>query len=224
MITVRFRPLRAGLGGVTLVAAAALAAGCGSSGSSSSASSAAPSTPASSASTGGAPPASSPASATPAPKSSTATGLAACRTADLSVSLPSDVGGGTAGSTYVPIQFVNTSGTACAMYGYPGVSFVTGQNGSQIGAPAQRNTSIAKVTVTLAAHATAHAWLQVAEAGNYPASTCKMVTAHWLKIYPPGNTAPAYIAQSFQACSSAKVVTMTVDPTRAGAAVQGQLP
>ena len=219
MITNRFR---AGLGGVTLVAAAALVTGCASSGSGTSASgSAAPSTSASGSASSAAP-ASTPASA-PTSKSSTATGLAACATANLSVSLVSNMGGGAAGSTYVPIQFTNTAGTACAMYGFPGVSFVTGQGGSQIGAPAQRSPS-AKVTVTLAAHATAHAWLQIAEAGNYPASTCHVANANWLKIYPPGNTAAAYVSHAFQTCSSAKVVTMTIDPVRTGAAVQGQLP
>jgi Protein of unknown function (DUF4232) len=222
MITNRFR---AGLGGVTLVAAAALVAGCASSGSGTSASSSAPSSSASgggSGSASSAAPASSPATA-PTSKSSTATGLAACATANLSVSLVSNMGGGAAGSTYVPIQFTNTAGTACAMYGFPGVSFVTGQGGSQIGAPAQRSAS-AKVTVTLAAHATAHAWLQIAEAGNYPASSCHVANANWLKIYPPGNTGAAYVSHSFQTCSSAKVVTMTIDPVRTGAAVQGQVP
>ena len=223
MITNRFR---AGLGGVTLVAAAALVAGCASSGSGTSASSSAPSSSASgggSGSASSAAPDSSPATA-PTSKSSTATGLAACATANLSVSLVSNMGGGAAGSTYVPIEFTNTSGAACALYGYPGVSFVTGQNGSQVGAPAKRSASFAKVTVSVAAHATAHAWLQVAEAGNYPASSCHPVSTHFLKVYPPGNTAPAYVSFSSQTCSSAKVVTMTIDPVRTGAAVQGQLP
>jgi hypothetical protein len=222
MITNRFQ---LGLGGVTLVAAAALSAGCGSSGSGTPASSPASSSPASSPSSGaGSTSTGSSPATTPTPKPTAASGLAACSTANLSVSLVANMGGGAAGSTYVPIQFVNTAGTACALYGFPGVSFVTGQNGTQIGAPAQRSPNASKVTVTLASHATAHAWLQVAEAGNYPASTCHAVTAKWLKIYPPGNTAPVYVSQSFQACSSAKVVTMTIDPVRTGAAVQGQLP
>ena len=51
-----------------------------------------------------------------------------------------------------------------------------------------------------------------------------MANANWLKIYPPGNTAAAYVSHAFQTCSSAKVVTMTIDPVRTGAAVQGQLP
>jgi hypothetical protein len=211
----------------SLVAAAALAAGCGSSGNGQSASSAPPSAAASSQSPSGAvssaAPAGSPAVA-PTSKSTGASGLAACDTANLSVSLKANTGGGAAGSTYIPLEFTNTSGSACALYGYPGVSFVTGQNGSQIGAPAKRSGSFANVTVTVASHATAHAWLQVAEAGNYPASSCHAVSAHFLKVYPPGNTAPAYVSYSDQTCSSAKVATMTIDPVRTGPAQQGQLP
>jgi uncharacterized protein DUF4232 len=218
---------RRGVAVSSLVAAAALAAGCGSSGNGNSASSAPPPTPATSQSpsvTVSSPAAGGSAAAAPAGKSTAASGLAACSTANLSVSLKSNAGGGAAGSTYVPIEFTNTSGAACALYGYPGVSFVTGQNGSQIGAPAKRSGSFANVTVTVASHATAHAWLQVAEAGNYPASSCHVVTAHFLKVYPPANTAPAYVSYSDQTCSSGKVATMTIDPVRTGPAQQGQLP
>ncbi len=218
---------RRGIAVSSLVAAAALAAGCGSSGNGQSASSAPPSAPATSQSpsvTVSSPAAGGSAAAAPNGKSTSASGLAACNTANLSVSLKTNTGGGAAGSTYIPIEFTNTSGAACALYGYPGVSFVTGQNGSQIGAPAKRSGSFSNVNVTVASHATAHAWLQVAEAGNYPASSCHVVSAHFLKVYPPGNTAPAYVSYSDQTCSSAKVATMTIDPVRTGAAQQGQLP
>ena len=214
---------RRGLTAGWLAAAVATAAGCSSSGSattphsSASASSPAPAT------TSAAPAASSPAVA-PTARSTAASGLAACVTANLSVGLQTNAGGGAAGSQYVPISFTNTSGTACAMYGFAGVSFVTGPNGSQFGAPAARQASFPSVTVTVAAHATAHAWLQVAEAGDYPPSTCQPVTAHWLKVYPPANTAASYIGHTFTACSSAKVTVMMVDPVRAGSAVDGQVP
>jgi len=140
------------------------------------------------------------------------------------VTLASNQGGGAAGSTYVPINFTNTTGTACALYGYPGVSFVTGPAASQIGAPAMRAPNVSSISVMVASHATAHAWLQVVQAANYPASTCHPVTAHWLKVYPPGNTAASYIGHSFPACSSAKVNILTVMPVRTGAGVQGQVP
>ena len=150
-------------------------------------------------------------------------GLAACNTSALSVSLASNQGGGAAGSTYLPINFTNTSGAACSLYGFPGVSFVTGRGGSQIGAAATRAPNVSSVSVSVDPHATAHAWLQVVQAGNYPASSCHPVTAHWLKVYPPGNTAASYIGHTFPACSGT-VTVLTVMPVRPGAGVQGQVP
>jgi len=216
---------RRGLAVAWLAAAAAAAAGCGSSGSTPASPSSAASSAGSSATAGAstAPGASTPAAA-PSSRSSTAPGLARCGTTALTVSLASNQGGGAAGSTYVPIDFTNTSGAACSLYGYPGVSFVTGLAGSQIGAAATRAPNVSSVTVRLAAHATAHAWLQVVQAGNFPASTCQPVTANWLKVYPPGNTEASYIGHSFHACSSHKVTVLTVMPVRSGAGVQGQVP
>ena len=85
------------------------------------------------------------------------------------------------------------------MYGFPGVSFVTAATGTglQIGAAAQRSRAFAKVAVRLAPGGTAHAWLKVAVAGNYPATSCHPATAHWLRIYPPGETAAGRPARLF---------------------------
>ncbi len=216
---------RRGLAVAGLAAVTVTAAGCGSSGGTTASQSSAPSPAATS---GPASPSTSPGASTPAAgpssRSSARSGLAACSTSALSVSLDSNQGGGAAGSTYLPINFTNTSGAGCALYGYPGVSFVTGPGGTQIGAAATRASGASSVSVTLAAHATAHAWLQVVEAGNYPASTCHPVTAHWLKVYPPGNTEATYIGHSFPACSSGKATVLTVMPVRFGAGVQGQVP
>ena len=216
---------RRGLAVAGLAAVTVTAAGCGSSGGTTASQSAAPSPAATS---GPASPSTSPGASTPATgpssRSSARSGLAACSTSALSVSLDSNQGGGAAGSTFLPINFTNTSGAGCALYGYPGVSFVTGPGGTQIGAAATRASGASSVSVTLAAHATAHAWLQVVEAGNYPASTCHPVTANWLKVYPPGNTAASYIGHSFPACSSGKATVLTVMPVRSGAGVQGQVP
>ena len=56
------------------------------------------------------------------------------------------------------------------MYGFPGMSFVTanGRSGQQIGAAAQRNPAFGDLAVRLAAGGVAHAWLQVAQAGQLP--------------------------------------------------------
>ena len=106
------------------------------------------------------------------------------------------------------------------------MSFVTAGDGSgsQIGAAAQQNPSFGKVPVQLAAGAVAHAWLQVAEAGNYPAATCQPVTAHWLRVYAPGETQALYVSHAFDACSSDSAPLLTVMPVRSGQGIQGTTP
>lgn len=152
--------------------------------------------------------------------------LAMCQSSSLRVAVNSGAAGGAAGSTYYPVTFTNISGSPCQMFGYPGVSFVTGASGAghQIGAAAQENPTYAKQPVRLAAGGVAHAWLQVTEAGNYPSSTCQPVTAHWLRVFAPGNTAALYVSHSFDACSSANAPLLTVMPVRGGQGVQGTTP
>jgi hypothetical protein len=215
------------------VAAASLVTACGSAGTGSghpaaSGSRSATRSPVTSSSSGSATPVTSPSSAASSGGSGAGAGagLALCTTASLRITVPNLQGGGTAGSAYYPLNFTNTSATACELYGYPGVSFTAAPDsaGQQIGAAAQRSAEFGKVAVRLAPGATAHAWLQVADAGNYPASSCQPVTAQWLRVYPPGETVPAYAGHTFSACSSASVVQLTVLPVRAGQAVAGVAP
>jgi Protein of unknown function (DUF4232) len=158
--------------------------------------------------------------------SSGTAGLPACQPASLQVTVNASQAGGTAGSTYYPVDFTNTSSSPCGLYGYPGMSFVTAgdSGGRQIGAAAQQNPGFGKVAVRLAAGGMAHAWLQVAEAGNYPASTCQPVTAHWLRVFAPGETQAQYVNHAFDACSSASAPLLTVMPLRSGQGVQGTAP
>jgi hypothetical protein len=176
---------------------AALLAACGSSGGQSGGTAATPAatvtvtatpTPNTTASAGGGSP-----TATPG-------GPAACATRALQVKR--GAGQGAAGSIYTAIDFVNISGATCTLYGYPGVSFVTtGTGGGQIGPAATESTQTARQLVTLAPGATANALLRIVEAGNFPASKCDPVTAHWLQIYPPNQTTPTYLAFTAQTCS-----------------------
>ncbi len=153
-------------------------------------------------------------------------GLPACRSTSLQVTVNASQAGGAAGSTDYPVDFTNTLSSPCRLYGYPGMSFVTSDSsaGRQIGAAAQENPGFAKVTVHLAAGGMAHAWLQVAEAGNYPAATCQPVTAHWLRVFAPGETEAVYVNHAFSACSSSRAPLLTVMPVRAGRGVQGTTP
>jgi hypothetical protein len=137
-------------------------------------------------------------------------------------------GGAAAGSVYVPIDFTNTSAASCTMNGYPGVSFVTAPSGSQLGSAATRNPAAKPAVITLPPGGVAHATLQVAQAGNYSASACTPVTAHWLRIFPPNQATAIYARYDAQACSAklpAKLGSqLAVYVVRPGAGKAGQGP
>jgi hypothetical protein len=149
-----------------------------------------------------------------------------CQSATLKIALDTSQAGGAMGSTYYPVNFTNTAATPCGMYGYPGISFVTAasQSGTQIGAAAQEDPSFGRLTVRVPAGGVAHAWLQVAQAGNYPAATCDPATAHVLRVYPPGDTQASYVDVSLSTCASASTPILTVTPIRSGQGERGVTP
>ena len=202
---------RRALPAVVLTCAAALAAGCGSSSSTATGGNAATRSPSPSA-----PPAapSTPASAVPAATpSSPASGPGPCPTRSLQVKL--GVSQGTAGSVYTTIVFTNISNVTCTLYGYPGVSLQTARPLHQIGKPARENPATPRALVTLQPQTTANALLRIVDAGNYPPSTCGPATAHYLQVYPPNQTTPAYIKYKTQGCTK-PVRLMTVDVVKPG--------
>ena len=158
-------------------------------------------------------PVSSPA-ATPTSRVTTPAGPAGCATRALRASL--GPGGGAAGSTYYPIEFTNISGSTCSLYGYPGVSFATAAGGSQIGLAATEDPAFPRSLVTLAPGATAHAELQVVNAQNFAASTCHPVAAHWLNVYPPGQTSALFVSLAATACAATSVRILGVQTVQPG--------
>lgn len=139
-----------------------------------------------------------------------------CATAGLRVS--KGASNGAAGTIFTNIDFTNISGSTCVLRGYPGVSLVSaGSNaGSQIGADAKRSRPTPVKSITLAGGQAAHAVLGVADAGNFPASRCHPITAHWLKVFPPDQTVAAYVPFSTQTCASTAQPTMTITAVSAG--------
>jgi len=188
---------RHALGTILLLCAALLAAACSSSTTSGTSEASTPSSPPAASSA----PATTPASSQP-PEPTSSAGVAGCTTSGLKVKVDTSQGGAAAGSTYVPINFTNTTSSTCTLFGYPGVSFVTSVPGSQLGRAAKRNRTDPATTVTLAPGAVAHATLQVAQAENYDPAECQPVTAHWLRIYPPNQFGAIYTKYTAQVCSA----------------------
>jgi hypothetical protein len=123
-----------------------------------------------------------------------------CLSADLKVT----AGGGNAGAghSFIPIVFTNTGAKPCTIAAYPGVSFVAGDDGHQVGDPASR-VSAATPTVTLQPGQTASAALSIANVGVYDPAQCKPVAVRGLRVYPPNNTAAQFVPLTgdVQGCS-----------------------
>jgi hypothetical protein len=142
------------------------------------------------------------------------TSAVSCTTSSLKVK--QGLAQGYAGGVYEVIDFTNTSNSPCSLYGYPGVSLVTGPPYTQVGLAAKRSTTSAKAKlITLAPGATANALLQIVDALNYPSATCGPTKAAALKVYPPNQTAPVYLPNTSTACSKS-VQTMNIGPVQAG--------
>ena len=186
------------------VLAVALVAACGSTHSPAASSPSAPVSPST--------PAGGSVAATSAPPH-TAAAASPCANSTLRPSLAP--AGAAAGTAYYALRLANTSASTCTLYGYPGVSFVSGVPGQQIGSAAARNPLYPVTTVVLAPNATANATVGVAAAANYPAARCHPATAHALRVFPPGQTVAVYVPRSFAACS-AGVPVLTVTAVRAG--------
>lgn len=121
-----------------------------------------------------------------------------CKTAEVKLSLGR--GEGAAGTVFRPLRFTNTSNSSCTMIGYPGVSYVTGANGRQVGAAAVR-TGGKRVLVTLAPGETASATVGFTQVDNFDPAACKKTPVRGLRVYPPNNTASKFIANPGFGCA-----------------------
>jgi hypothetical protein len=130
-----------------------------------------------------------------------------CHTGDLG--LRPGEGDAAAGTAYRALIRTNTSGKTCTLYGYPGVSWVTGDQGAQVGDPFQRGGTHQKVTVTLEAGQAAHAILQMPNAANYDEATCKPVSVRGVRVYPPDDTVAVFVKLPSTQCSAKGV---NIDP------------
>ncbi|ATE54015.1 MULTISPECIES: DUF4232 domain-containing protein [Actinosynnema] len=130
--------------------------------------------------------------ATPPP----ASGPAKCQTAQLRI----EFGQGNADmqGAHLPLRFTNTGQAACTLQGAPGVSYVTGDSGEQVGEPATRDVNGPLVTLNPGETASAGVFLSSA-----PQKTpdCQQVPVRGLRIYPPDNTAAAFVPDDTYACA-----------------------
>jgi hypothetical protein len=113
------------------------------------------------------------------------------------------------------LQLRNIGSSACTLYGYPGVSWVAGADGHQVGAAAVRQTDPSgsgEKSLTLAPGALASAPLDIVDAEVFPRSQCKPVSVRGLRVYPPGEKAAMFLSLPTQAGGYGECSGTTTDP------------
>jgi len=134
-------------------------------------------------------------------RSATGSAEASCAASALKVRVDFAAEGVATGNDYYPIEVTSAAAASCRLDGYPGAWFATG-DGHRIGAPASRDAAVAAHPVQVLPGGTAHAWLQIANAANYPAGTCHPVTVHWLVVRLPGAKSDVAVRHGFMACAA----------------------
>lgn len=143
-------------------------------------------------------------------------GVPRCVTADLKGTLgPGDAG---AGSVFRPLLLTNASSRTCELVGFPGVSYVTGDDGHQVG-PAAEMDGPRGPQVNLAPGKAASAELRLVNVDNFDAAACRPVEVRGLRVYPPGDTAALFVPAEGRACSATppqpQLFVQTVKPAGA---------
>lgn len=139
-----------------------------------------------------------------------------CASGQLRVSVVA--GSNAAGHVGLVVVFTNISARVCTMFGYPGVSFVTGPSGVQVNDAAQRSSGLgAPVLVRVAAGGVAHASLLLVNVGNFGAGVCQPVLVAGVRVYPPDETVALFASSPQQVCSVNGVGVAQVYPVQTGA-------
>lgn len=197
---------------LALIAGGALAA-CSSEDTQSSGPQSSPGQTVSAPASGDAFPSDSPSASASGPQDTPGAAPQPCATDQLTAALGQG-GGGAAGHSLPTIDLTNASDTTCTLTGYPGVSFVGDDNGTQLGAAATRDGSgPAATTVTLDPGAAASAQLDITRAENYSEADCAPQPADGLRIYPPDQDEALFVAtDGYTACANDQIVLISVRP------------
>jgi hypothetical protein len=136
-----------------------------------------------------------------------------CKVADLSLGL----GGGdsAAGTTYRAIVFTNKGSRTCTIQGFPGVSYVAGDDGHQVG-PSAKRTGTKGAVITLKPGESAFADVGFVEVRNYDEAQCKPTETRGLRVYPPHEYDSMFLSNPGLGCAATppgnQLTVSTVQP------------
>lgn len=119
---------------------------------------------------------------TPKPAPKPAVNPSECQVSDLRLSLAG--GDAAAGTVHRQLRFTNIGGRTCVIQGFPGVSYVAGDDGHQVG-PAAYREGRKGPAISLKPGMTVFAPLGFVQVRNYDPAVCRPTKVRGLRVYPP---------------------------------------
>lgn len=132
------------------------------------------------------------------PATSEAAAATDCTSEELSLSVGDSEGA--AGTVYREIVFTNKGTRTCTMQGFPGVSYVAGDDGHQVG-PAAYRDGAKGAPVTLKPGGTAVAPVGFVNVRNYDPAVCKPTKVRGLRVFPPQETESLFLELAGLGCA-----------------------
>jgi hypothetical protein len=137
-----------------------------------------------------------------------------CRTPYLKASIGAVEGA--AGTIYTTIMMTNSGRSSCEVRGFPGVSFVD-VRGRQVGAAADRDTAAGAgrlIVLRPGEHASSIVGRTQAHLQDGCDQPKQIVSATYLRIYPPANREALLLRYPVAACANPAVHQLTVTALR----------
>ncbi|HYQ32605.1 MAG TPA: DUF4232 domain-containing protein [Lapillicoccus sp.] len=131
------------------------------------------------------------------PAASATTSPPECRAADLRADYRAR--DAAAGHRYGVIRLRNAGDRACVVQGYGGLSYVGGGDGTEVGAPADREPATAR-PVVLAPGERALSRVSETVAENYPRKDCRPVEVDGFRVYAPDATKAFFVLHPTTGC------------------------
>jgi uncharacterized protein DUF4232 len=122
-----------------------------------------------------------------------------CKVADLRLSLGR--GDAAAGTLYRNLNFTNKGSRTCTIQGFPGVSYVAGSDGHQVG-PAAFRDGAKGAPISLKPGMTVYAPVGFVQVRNYDAAACHPTSVRGLRVYPPHEYSSMYVPAPGTGCAS----------------------
>ncbi len=119
------------------------------------------------------------------------------------------------GTMYRGLVFTNTGRRTCTIQGFPGVSFVAGDRGRQVGHAAWWDGPKGEV-ITLNPGDAATAPVGFTNIDFYDPADCRPTPVRGLRVYPPHDTAAAFVAFPTKACAATSIMHLLVLTVHAG--------